>query len=139
MARLARHAADRVLLPLNGRPFEATEPTSSSTRSSPRTSSAASRRSSSATRRRALLAARTREGRDAFASPLVSLVDDATAPGGLVRGVRTARERPRGGPASSSADCPSAASPTSPRRAASRAPPREAPSGSPGALRRGSA
>jgi predicted Zn-dependent protease len=88
VARLARHAADRVLLPLRGRPFEAAR---ADVLLDPLVAAHLVGRLAPlffGDDEDALLSARTREGRDAFASPLVSLVDDATAPGGLVRGVR---------------------------------------------------
>jgi PmbA protein len=96
VARLARHAADRVLLPLRGRPFEATR---ADVLLDPLVAAHLVGRLAPlffGDEEEALLAARTREGRDAFASPLVSLVDDANAAGGLVRGVRDAEGTPQG-------------------------------------------
>ncbi|MEO6325286.1 MAG: metallopeptidase TldD-related protein, partial [Thermoanaerobaculia bacterium] len=43
----------------------------------------------------ALLQARTREGRDPFAAPVLSLIDDASAPGGPIRTVRDAEGTPK--------------------------------------------
>ncbi len=88
VARLAHHAADRVLLPLHGRPFDATR---ADVLLDPLVAAHLVGRLAPfffGDEEETLLAARTREGRDALASPLVSLVDDATAPGGVVRGTR---------------------------------------------------
>jgi PmbA protein len=88
VARLARHAADRVLLPLQGRPFEASR---ADILLDPLVAAHLVGRLAPmffGDEEESLLAARTREGRDALASPLVSLVDDAAAAGGLVRGTR---------------------------------------------------
>ncbi len=96
VARLARHAVDRVLLPLQGRPFEASR---ADVLLDPLVAAHLVGRLAPlffGDEEEALLAARTREGRDAFASPLVSLVDDATAPGGLVRGTRDGEGTPQG-------------------------------------------
>lgn len=96
VARLARHAADRVLLPLHGRPFDASR---ADVLLDPLVAAHLVGRLAPlflGDEEEALLAARTREGRDALASPLVSLVDDATAPGGLVRGTRDGEGTPQG-------------------------------------------
>ena len=96
VARLARHAADRVLLPLHGRPWEASR---ADVLLDPLVAAHLVGRLAPlffGDEEEALLAARTREGRDALASPLVSLVDDATAPGGLVRGTRDGEGTPQG-------------------------------------------
>lgn len=96
VARLARHAADRVLLPLHGRPFTAA-------RADVLLDSLVAAHLVGRLAplffgddEETLLAARTREGRDALASPLVSLVDDATISGGLLRGVRDGEGTPQG-------------------------------------------
>lgn len=96
VARLARHAADRVLLPLQGRPFTASR---ADVLLDPLVGAHLVGRLAPlffGDEEEALLAARTREGRDALAAPLVSLVDDATASGGVVRGVRDGEGTPRG-------------------------------------------
>lgn len=96
VARLARHAADRVLLPLHGRPFDATR---ADVLLDPLVASHLVGRLAPlflGDDEEALLAARTRDGRDALASPLVSIVDDATVSGGLVRGVRDGEGTPQG-------------------------------------------
>ena len=88
VARLARHAADRVLLPLHGRPFDAAR---ADVLLDPHVAAHLVGRLAPlffGDEEDALLAARTRDGRDALTAPLVSLVDDAAAPGGLVRGAR---------------------------------------------------
>lgn len=95
LARLARYGADRVLLPLHGRPLDGTRrdllldshvaahfvgrlaPLFLGDESDP------------------LLAARTRDGRDPLAAPTVSLVDDAGATGGPVRTPRDAEGTPQ--------------------------------------------
>ena len=96
VARLARHAADRVLLPLQGRPFEAAR---ADVLLDPLVAAHLVGRLAPlffGDEEEALLAARTREGRDALASPLVSIVDDATISGGLVRGLRDGEGTPQG-------------------------------------------
>ena len=96
VARLARHAADRVLLPLQGRPFGATR---ADLLLDPLVAAHLVGRLAPlffGDEEEALLAARTRDGRDALAAPCVSLVDDATAPGGLVRGLRDGEGTPQG-------------------------------------------
>lgn len=96
VARLAHHAADRVLLPLNGRPWDASR---ADVLLDPLVAAHLVGRLAPfffGDEEEALLSARTRDGRDALASPLVSLVDDATAPGGLVRGVRDGEGTPQG-------------------------------------------
>lgn len=96
VARLARHAADRVLLPLEGRPFD--EPRADVLLDPLVAAHVVGRLAPLfyGDEEEALLSARTRDGRDALASPLVSLVDDANAPGGLVRGTRDAEGTPQG-------------------------------------------
>lgn len=96
VARLARHAADRVLLPLAGRPFEAGRV---DVLLDPLVGAHLVARLAPlflGDEEEALLLARTRDGRDALAAPLVSLVDDATAPGGVVRGNRDGEGTPQG-------------------------------------------
>jgi predicted Zn-dependent protease len=96
VARLARHAADRVLLPLHGRPFEESR---ADVLLDPLVAAHLVGRLAPlffGDEEEALLAARTRDGRDALASPLVSLVDDAGAPGGVVRGLRDGEGTPHG-------------------------------------------
>lgn len=96
IARLAHHAADRVLLPLQGHPFEQTR---ADVLLDPLVASHLVGRLAPlffGDEEEPLLSARTRDGRDAFASALVSLVDDANAPGGLVRGIRDGEGTPQG-------------------------------------------
>jgi PmbA protein len=95
LARLARYAADRVLLPLHGRPLEGAR----------RDLLLDSHVAAHLVGRlaplflgddaEALLHARTREGRDPLAAPLVSLVDDAGVTGGPVRTPRDAEGTPQ--------------------------------------------
>ncbi|MCM3875431.1 MAG: TldD/PmbA family protein [Thermoanaerobaculia bacterium] len=83
--RLAHHAVDRVLLPLRGRPLA---PARGDLLLDPNVAATVVGRLASAffgDEGNALLASRTRDGRDAFASPLFSLVDDSTVPGGPVK------------------------------------------------------
>ena len=96
VARIAHHAADRVLLPLQGRPFEATR---ADVLLDPFVAAHLVGRLAPlffGDDEEALLSARTREGRDALAAPCVSLVDDATAAGGIVRGARDGEGTPQG-------------------------------------------
>jgi predicted Zn-dependent protease len=96
VARLARHAADRVLLPLHGRPFDASR---ADVLLDPHVASHLVGRLAPlffGDEEEALLAARTRDGKDALASPFISLVDDAAAAGGLVRGGRDGEGTPQG-------------------------------------------
>ena len=96
VARLARHAADRVLLPLHGRPHDASR---ADVLLDPLVAAHLVGRLAPlffGDEEEPLLAARTREGRDALVSPLVSLVDDASAPGGLLRGARDGEGTPQG-------------------------------------------
>lgn len=85
LARLAHHAVDRVLLPLRGRPLA---PARGDLLLDPNVAAPVVGRLASAffgDDGDALLASRTRDGRDAFAAPLFSLVDDAAVPGGPVK------------------------------------------------------
>jgi predicted Zn-dependent protease len=85
LARLARQAVDRVLLPLRGRPLA---PARGDLLLDPSVAAPVVGRLAPAffgDEGDALLASRTRDGRDAFASPALSLVDDASAPGGPVK------------------------------------------------------
>jgi len=96
VARLAHHAADRVLLPLQGRPFEAAR---ADVLLDPLVAAHLVGRLAPlffGDEEEALLLARTRDGRDALAAPCISLIDDATAPGGLVRGARDGEGTPQG-------------------------------------------
>ena len=95
VARLARYATDRVLLPLLGRPLaagrwdlllDAHVAAHLIGRLAPLFLGDDGD---------ALLAARTRTGRDPFAAPLISLVDDAGATGGPVRTTRDAEGTPQ--------------------------------------------
>jgi PmbA protein len=95
VARLARHAADRVLLPLTGR---ALAPGRTDLLLDSHVAAHVVGRLAPlffGDQHDALLLARTREGRDAFASPAISLVDDAAAPGGPIRTVRDAEGTPK--------------------------------------------
>ncbi len=95
LARLARYAADRVLLPLHGRPLDGAR----------RDLLLDSHVAAHLVGRLAplflgddadeLLHARTRDGRDPLAAPVVSLVDDAGASGGPVRTPRDAEGTPQ--------------------------------------------
>jgi len=85
LARLAHQAMDRALLPLRGRPLA---PPRGDILLDPNVAAPLVGRLAPAffgDEGDALLASRTRDGRDAFASPAVSLVDDAAAPGGPVK------------------------------------------------------
>jgi PmbA protein len=85
LARLAHHAVDRVLLPLRGRPLA---PARGDLLLDPNVAAPVVGRLAPAffgDEGDALLASRTRHGRDAFAAPALSLVDDASAPGGPVK------------------------------------------------------
>ena len=91
LARLAHHAVDRVLLPLKGRPLAAGR---WDLLLDPLVAAAVVARLAPAffgEDEDGFLAARTRDGRDALASPAVTLVDDAGAPGGA--GPHDARRR----------------------------------------------
>ena len=117
LARLARYGADRVLLPLHGRPLEGAR------RDLLLDSHVAAHLVGRLAplflgdESDALLAARTRNGRDPLAAPCVSLVDDAGATGGPVRTPRDAEGTPqrrhavveRGVPVSRLTDAASAA------------------------------
>jgi PmbA protein len=95
LARLARYAADRVLLPLRGQPLDGAR------RDLLLDSHVAAHLVGRlaplflAEDAEALLHARTREGRDPLAAPLVSLVDDAGVTGGPVRTPRDAEGTPQ--------------------------------------------
>ena len=85
LARLAHHAVDRVLLPLKGRPLQ---PGRWDLLLDPLVAAAVVARLAPAffgEDEDGFLAARTRDGRDALASPALTLVDDAGAPGGPAR------------------------------------------------------
>jgi len=85
LARLAHQAVDRALLPLRGRPLA---PARGDLLLDPNVAAPVVGRLAPAffgDEGDALLASRTRDGRDAFASPALSLVDDASAPGGPVK------------------------------------------------------
>ncbi len=85
LARLAHQAVDRALLPLRGRPLA---PSRADLLLDPNVAAPVIGRLAPAffgDEGAALLASRTRDGRDAFASPALSLVDDASAPGGPVK------------------------------------------------------
>jgi PmbA protein len=85
LARLAHQAVDRVLLPLRGRPLA---PARGDLLLDPSVAAPIVSRLAPAffgDEGDALLASRTRDGRDAFAAPALSLVDDASAPGGPVK------------------------------------------------------
>lgn len=95
LARLARYAADRVLLPLHGRPLDRSR----------RDLLLDAHVAAHFVGRlaplflgedaEALVRARTRDGRDPLAAPLVSLVDDASVSGGPVRTSRDAEGTPQ--------------------------------------------
>lgn len=85
VSRLARHAVDRVLLPLQGKPFAGGR---ADLLLDPHVGAHLVGRLAPlfhGDEEEDLLAARTRGGRDALAAPLVTLIDDAAEPGGLVR------------------------------------------------------
>ena len=84
LSRLAHHAVDRVLLPLRGRPLA---PARGDLLLDPNVAAPVVGRLAPAffgDDGDVLLASRTRDGRDAFAAPVLSLVDDASVPGGPV-------------------------------------------------------
>jgi len=85
LARLAHQAVDRALLPLRGRPLA---PRRGDLLLDPNVAAPVVGRLAPAffgDEGDALLASRTRDGRDAFASPALTLVDEASAPGGPVK------------------------------------------------------
>lgn len=85
LARLAHHAVDRVLLPLKGRPLD---PGRWDLLLDPLVAASIVARLAPAffgEEEDGFLAARTRDGRDALAAPALTLVDDASAPGGPAR------------------------------------------------------
>jgi PmbA protein len=96
LARLAHHAVDRVLLPLKGRPLE---PGRWDVLLDPFVAAPVVARLASAffgEDESGLLAARTRDGRDALASPALTLVDAALAAGGPVRTSHDGEGTPQG-------------------------------------------
>jgi len=96
LARLAHHAVDRVLLPLKGRPLETGR---YDLLLDPLVAAPVLARLARAffgEDEDGLLGARTREGRDALASPALTLVDAAGAPGGLVRTTHDGEGTPQG-------------------------------------------
>ncbi len=96
LARLAHHAVDRVLLPLKGRPLE---PGRWDLLLDPLVAAPVLARLAPGffgEDEGGLLAGRTREGRDALASPALTLVDAASAPGGPVRTTHDGEGTPQG-------------------------------------------
>jgi predicted Zn-dependent protease len=96
LARLAHHAVDRVLLPLKGLPVA---PGRWDLLLDPHVAAPLVARLAPAffgEDEDGPLAARTRGGRDALASPAVTLVDAASAPGGLVRTTHDGEGTPQG-------------------------------------------
>lgn len=95
VARLARHAADRVLLPLTGRPALAGR--ADLLLDSHVAAHLIGRLAPLffGDQDEALLDARTRQGRDPLTSPVVSVIDDAGAQGGPIRTARDAEGTPR--------------------------------------------
>ena len=94
LARLARHAVDRVLLPLRGRPLA---PARGALLLDPSVAAPVVGRLAPAffgDEGDAVLASRTRDGREAFAARALSLVDDAFAPGGPVKGTHDGEGTP---------------------------------------------
>jgi PmbA protein len=115
--RLARHAVDRVLLPLHGRPLEVSR--LDLLLDSHVAAHLVGRLAPLffGDEAESLLLARTRDGRDPIAAPLLTLADDASAPGGPVRTPRDGEGTPqsrhvvveRGTPVSRLTDLASAA------------------------------
>ncbi len=96
LARLAHHAVDRVLLPLKGRPLE---PGRWDLLLDPFVAAPVLARLAPAffgEDEDGLLTARTRDGRDPLASPALTLVDVASAPGGPVRTTHDGEGTPQG-------------------------------------------
>src|SRR5262249_42734308 len=95
VARLAHHAVDRVLLPLVGRPAA---PAKADLLLDPHVAAHLVARIAPlffGDADEELLKARTRDGADALAAPVISLVDDVAAPGGLVRTPRDGEGTPK--------------------------------------------
>ena len=96
VARIARHAADRVLLPLDGRSLPAGR---ADLLLDPHVAAPLMARLAPlffGDEEDALLSARTRGGRDRLTAPILSLIDDAAAPGGPVRAPRDGEGTLRG-------------------------------------------
>ena len=96
LSRLAHHAVDRVLLPLRGKPLA---PARGDLLLDPNVAAPLVGRLASAffgDDGDALLASRTRDGRDAFAAPVFSLVDDAAVPGGPLKATHDGEGTPHG-------------------------------------------
>ena len=94
LARLARHAADRVLLPLTGEPAARGK---ADVLLDPHVAAHLVGRLAPlffGDSQELLLAARTRGGRDPLTSPVLTIVDSAFAPGGPVRGTRDGEGTP---------------------------------------------
>ena len=94
LARLARHAADRILLPLTGHPAP---PGKTDILLDPHVAAHVVGRLAPlfyGDSMEALLHARTRGGRDPFASPALTIVDGGAAPGGPGRAARDGEGTP---------------------------------------------
>jgi PmbA protein len=94
LARLARHATDRILLPLTGQAAPAGK---ADLLLDPHVAAHLVGRLAPlffGDSLEALLHARTRGGRDLLTSPILTIVDSATAPGGPVRAVRDGEGTP---------------------------------------------
>lgn len=96
LARMARHAADRVLLPLDGRSLPAGR---ADLLLDPHVAAPLLARIAPlffGDDEDALLSARTRAGRDRLTAPILSFIDDGAAPGGPIRADRDGEGTPRG-------------------------------------------
>ncbi len=96
VARLARHAVDRVLLPLHGKPFAGGR---TDLLLDPHVGAHLVARLAPlffGDEEEALLRSRTRDGKDALTGAPVTLIDDAAAPGGPIRAPRDGEGTPAG-------------------------------------------